>query len=51
MALGHNMIVRGLNSIYLQAPLVKPEDHEDFIQYALCWYQVLDRKLQHTPHV
>ncbi|KIN07297.1 hypothetical protein OIDMADRAFT_16072 [Oidiodendron maius Zn] len=42
MVLAHNMIIRGLNSIYLQGPLVRPEDNNDFIHYALCWYQALD---------
>lgn len=42
MALGHNVIIRGLNSIYRQAPHLKPEDYADFIAYAKCWSDVLD---------
>ncbi|PMD48704.1 hypothetical protein L207DRAFT_539882 [Hyaloscypha variabilis F] len=42
MALSHNVIIRGLNSIYRQAPHLKPEDHADFIAYSKCWFEVLD---------
>jgi len=42
MAMGHNVLIRGLNSIYLQAPHVNPEDVPDFASYALCWHEVLD---------
>jgi hemerythrin-like domain-containing protein len=42
MALSHNVIIRGLNSIYRQAPHLKPEDHADFITYSKCWSEVLD---------
>jgi hypothetical protein len=42
MALGHNVIIRGLNSIYRQAPCIEPEEHVDFIAYAKCWHEVLD---------
>jgi hemerythrin-like domain-containing protein len=41
MALGHNVIIRGLNSIYRQAPCIEPEEHADFIAYAKCWHEVL----------
>ncbi|OBT76665.1 hypothetical protein VF21_03932 [Pseudogymnoascus sp. 05NY08] len=41
MAIAHNTIIRALNSIYLQAPHVKPEDYKDFIGYSLCWYQMI----------
>ena len=38
MAAIHNMIIRGLNSIYLQAPYVnKEEDIQDLLQYSLFW--------------
>ena len=40
MALAHNGILRGLNSIYLQATRI-PHDHEDtvrdFFTYCQCW--------------
>jgi hypothetical protein len=42
MALVHNSIIRGLNSIYLQAPHVGPKDYKDFIAYCYCWYQYID---------
>jgi hypothetical protein len=34
----HNMIIRGLNSIYLQAPNIKEKkDIEDFLTYMFSW--------------
>ncbi|GAM83325.1 hypothetical protein ANO11243_013120 [Dothideomycetidae sp. 11243] len=40
MALAHNGMIRGLNSIYLQAPLI-PRDNktvvQDFLTYCQCW--------------
>ncbi|KAM7187697.1 hemerythrin HHE cation binding domain containing protein [Rhypophila sp. PSN 637] len=33
----HNLIVRGLNSIYLQAPHIKPADEKDFTEYMDLW--------------
>lgn len=33
MANVHNMIIRGLNSIYLQAPHIKPADQKPFCRY------------------
>jgi hemerythrin-like domain-containing protein len=39
MALLHNAILRGYNSIYRQAPHVQDEDKADFIGYALTWYK------------
>jgi len=45
MALVHNMMVRGLNSIYLQAPHITPKDEYAFCQYTLMWH-----KLLHTHH-
>ncbi|KFY88129.1 hypothetical protein V498_06901 [Pseudogymnoascus sp. VKM F-4517 (FW-2822)] len=41
MAIAHNTMIRALNSIYLQAPHVKPEDYKDFIGYSQCWYQMI----------
>lgn len=38
MALVHNMIIRGLNSVYLQAPKIKAEkDISDFLTYMYSW--------------
>ena len=48
MALIHNMITRSLNSIYLQAPHVQPNDYKDFIGYASCWYEILESTLEHS---
>ncbi|KUI57384.1 hypothetical protein VP1G_04661 [Cytospora mali] len=39
MALLHNSIFRGYNSIYLQAPHVQEADKADFIGYTLTWYK------------
>ena len=39
MALLHNAILRGYNSIYQQAPHVKEADRADFVGYALTWYK------------
>lgn len=39
MCLLHNSIIRGFNSIYLQAPHVKEGDRSDFIGYALTWHK------------
>ncbi|KAH7152737.1 hemerythrin HHE cation binding domain-containing protein [Dactylonectria macrodidyma] len=41
MALAHNMILRGLNSIYKQAPWVKPKESRDFLEYCNLWLQVI----------
>lgn len=35
----HNSIIRGYNSIYLQAPHVKEADKSDFVGYALTWFR------------
>ncbi|KAK3716324.1 hypothetical protein LTR37_006474 [Vermiconidia calcicola] len=40
MALAHNGIIRGLNSIYLQAPRIPRKDLDtirDFLTYCQCW--------------
>ncbi|KAG9258142.1 ZIP zinc transporter-domain-containing protein [Emericellopsis atlantica] len=39
MGLLHNAIIRGYNSIYLQAPHVQESDKADFVNYALTWYR------------
>ncbi|KAF2465510.1 uncharacterized protein BDR25DRAFT_239492 [Lindgomyces ingoldianus] len=39
MALLHNAVLRGYNTIYLQAPHVKPEDYPDFVGYCLAWFK------------
>ena len=39
MANVHNVLIRGLNSIILQAPHVKEtQDIKDFMKYAEIWY-------------
>ncbi|KAI2470518.1 hypothetical protein F4781DRAFT_175463 [Annulohypoxylon bovei var. microspora] len=39
MALLHNAILRGFNSVYQQAPHVAPADTADFVGYALTWHK------------
>ncbi|KAJ4987652.1 hypothetical protein SVAN01_06819 [Stagonosporopsis vannaccii] len=39
MAHIHNAILRSYNTIYLQAPHIKPEDKSAFIEYARTWYK------------
>ncbi|KAH9867092.1 hypothetical protein IAQ61_007684, partial [Plenodomus lingam] len=39
MAHIHNAILRGYNSIYLQAPHVQEADNSAFVGYALTWYR------------
>ncbi|KAK4451413.1 hypothetical protein QBC34DRAFT_55047 [Podospora aff. communis PSN243] len=39
MALLHNSILRGYNSIYNQASLVLDQDKNDFVGYSLAWYK------------
>lgn len=39
MCLLHNAIIRGFNSIYLQAPHVPENDVADFIGYSLTWFR------------
>ncbi|KAH7033172.1 uncharacterized protein B0I36DRAFT_407830 [Microdochium trichocladiopsis] len=39
MALLHNSILRGYNSIYLQAPHVQPADKADFVGYCKTWHK------------
>jgi hemerythrin-like domain-containing protein len=41
MATIHNMVLRGLNSIYLQAPHIKPEDEKSFLGYSICFYDLV----------
>ena len=43
MCLAHNMQIRSLNAIYLQATFVSsPEDIADFLVYCQCWYETLE---------
>ncbi|KAH6999203.1 hemerythrin HHE cation binding domain-containing protein [Ilyonectria sp. MPI-CAGE-AT-0026] len=46
MSLVHNMVIRGLNSIYLQAPRVSQNDVPSFLQYALAWWALVN--VHHT---
>ena len=39
MALVHNVMIHGYNSIYLQAPRIIPADVPDFVNYCLTWYE------------
>jgi hemerythrin-like domain-containing protein len=56
MAHIHNAILRGYNSIYLQAPHVNNEDKPEFIAYAQTWFRFLkshhdDEELELFPKV
>lgn len=42
----HNILIRCYNSIYLQAPKVKPVDVPDFLQYCLVWQDAVH--IHHT---
>ena len=39
MTISHNVMIRGYNSIYQQAPRLSPTDHKDFIAYSLAWHR------------
>lgn len=39
MCLLHNAIIRGFNTIYLQAPHIQEADKADFIGYSLTWFR------------
>lgn len=41
MCVVHNVLLRGLNSIYIQGPNIQPADYTDFIGYSLCWHSVV----------
>ncbi|KAK3936573.1 hemerythrin HHE cation binding domain-containing protein [Diplogelasinospora grovesii] len=41
MACVHNIIMRGLNSIYLQAPHIKTSDQKSFLNYVMNWHKLL----------
>jgi len=41
MAVVHNGLILGYNSIYQQAPYMKPADYADFINYSLAWHRVI----------
>ncbi|KAH6663877.1 hypothetical protein B0J14DRAFT_661819 [Halenospora varia] len=41
MVLGHNVLIRGLNSIVLQAPHIPPSQTTNFVMYALTWSELL----------
>lgn len=41
MALVHNVLIHGYNSIHRQAPVVRAPEVVDFLQYSLSWYRVV----------
>jgi hemerythrin-like domain-containing protein len=56
MAHIHNAVLRGYNSIYLQAPYVKDGDKSAFIGYALTWFRFVkshhdDEEMELFPKV
>ena len=46
MALIHNTIIRGYNSMVLQAKHIMPTDREDFIGYCQTWYRFVKLHLE-----
>ena len=42
MALAHNMLLRGLNSLYKQARWVRPEDIHSFLEYCNLWLKAIE---------
>jgi hypothetical protein len=42
MALVHNIMIRGLNAIYLQAPHMRPSNAKPFCRFAVRWNTVLN---------
>jgi hemerythrin-like domain-containing protein len=51
MALAHNMFIRALNSVYLQAPVIRePEDVSDLFIYCNTWISMIEHhhKLEET---
>ncbi|OKL64117.1 hypothetical protein UA08_00145 [Talaromyces atroroseus] len=51
MALVHNIIIRGYNSIYLQAPKVKQADVHDFLHYCQAWNEFVVGHHDSEEHV
>jgi len=41
MALTHNIIIRGMNSIYLQCEFITPESAAAFMMYCKCWSEFI----------
>ncbi|PSR97190.1 hypothetical protein BD289DRAFT_459052 [Coniella lustricola] len=41
MALSHNAFIRGFNTIYQQAPRLKPSDKADFAGYCIAWAELV----------
>lgn len=41
MAIVHNVLIRGYNSIYQQAPHIEPADYADFVGYCLAWHDMV----------
>jgi hypothetical protein len=41
MAVVHNVILRGYNSIYKQAPLIHKRDVRDFLGYCAAWVEMV----------
>ncbi|KAI1360613.1 hemerythrin HHE cation binding domain-containing protein [Xylaria arbuscula] len=42
MALAHNLMIRALNAMYLQAPHVQSQQEKPFLQFAELWYRVVE---------
>ncbi|KAI0104985.1 hemerythrin HHE cation binding domain-containing protein [Nemania sp. FL0031] len=42
MALAHNLMIRAMNAIYLQAPHISPEQEKPFLNFAELWCRVVE---------
>jgi hemerythrin-like domain-containing protein len=42
MALSHNALIRGFNTIYQQAPRIASSDYKSFIGYCLAWHACVE---------
>ncbi|KAI1127423.1 hemerythrin HHE cation binding domain-containing protein [Nemania abortiva] len=42
MALAHNLMIRALNAMYLQAPQISPEKETPFLNFAELWCRVVE---------
>lgn len=42
MALMHNVIIRGLNCMYLQAEFITPATAQDFLTFCRCWCETIN---------
>lgn len=41
MALTHNILIRGMNAMYLQCEYITPSTASDFMTFCQCWSEML----------